>query len=966
MKFLYSSFLVFCLTLFVSNAFGQFTEIWASQFNGQGDFSDKFTCVTADLSGNTYAAGYTVEPGGNSNYLITKYNTTGNLLWKRVYNAPGNGPDAVKEIALDPSGNVIVTGYGNNIAVGNDFWTMKLSSNGDSLWSRYYNDDNFNQYDEPNGLAIDASGNIVVTGDSDSDPTSGLDKDYLTLRYDTDGNLLWSVKYDAAGGLDRAEDVAITTSGLIVVTGRSDNGNDDDFVTIAYNSAGVQQWISVIDNGGTDRATAIEADNSGSVVVAGRSDNGGNDDFLTIKYSSSGAVTWTRFFDFVEDDRAELLEISSNGNIIVAGRSDGNATAVLNWNYRIVVYNAASTQLWTATYDGVAANDDIPTALAVSESGDIAITGYSDENATALISNNIITILYSSSGTQLWNSNYDPSQNKNDEGTGAIFDSNGNVIVVGSSEDADSQTNAVVLNHTNGGGGVYNAISFNGIGDNTENIRDFGFDTSGNIYVTGYSVGKDTDRDLCLVKLNASGDTLWSRSITGTLYGSDEEANKLFVTSSEVIISGYVKNSGTGSEVLVAKYDFNGNLIWSTQYNGTVNESERSADMIVDATGNIYITGRTDINPVSTSNNEILIQKYSTTGAILWTNIVAGNLEDDRGKFIRLNGSNVLIAARKHNGTNQDIWLRMINQAGQTIWTTTYDSGFDDDVVDVEVDANNDIYLTGYFNSNGNELDQDIVTLKYNSLGVLTWSNIYSSSVGGVDQPSAISVHTDGVVYVCGVSDSDATTNTNLDWMVIQLSSDGNVGWVSMNNGDANQDDIADDISIGTDGSPFVAIHSDMDSGSDVNYDWKVLHISLTGSILSSINYSQSDSTDAPNLMKWSGNNLFVGGSTWNSTEQRNKLLVKYSFIPESVEDFSTQSLLVYPNPCSGHLSLITDQFDLTDCHFTIYDISGRKVQEGKMNHLRTEINTSALDNGDYILMISSPKKSLTKSFIKQ
>ena len=98
------------------------------------------------------------------------------------------------------------------------------------------------------------------------------------------------------------------------------------------------------------------------------------------------------------------------------------------------------------------------------------------------------------------------------------------------------------------------------------------------------------------------------------------------MSSNAVIISGYVKNSGTGSEVLVAKYDLNGNLLWSTQYNSAFNESERSADMVVDATGNIYITGRTDIDPVSSSNNEILVQKYNTNGAIVWTNVVAGNI----------------------------------------------------------------------------------------------------------------------------------------------------------------------------------------------------------------------------------------------------------------------------------------------------------------------------------------------------
>lgn len=964
MKYLYSSLLSICVLINCQKATGQLTEAWSSQFNGHGDFSDKFTCIAADNSGNVYLGGYTVEPGTNSNYLISKYNSTGQLIWKHVYNAPGDGPDMVKEIALDPSGNVIVTGYGNNIGVGNDFWTMKFSSSGDSLWSRFFNDVSFNQYDEPNGLALDASGNIIVTGDSDSDPTSGLDKDYLTVKYDVNGNLLWSVKYDGIGGLDRAEDVTITSNGLIVVTGRSDNGNDDDFVTIAYNSSGVQQWISMIDNGGTDRATAIDSDTAGGVVVVGRSDNGGNDDFLTIKYSSTGVITWSKFFDFVEDDRAELVEIAPNGDVVVAGRSDGNATALLNWNYRIVAYNSASTQLWTATYDGAALNDDLPTSLAISSNGDVALTGFSDENNTALISNNIVTILYNSSGTPLWNVSYDPAQNQNDESAGVAFDSNGNVVVVGYTQNSDSQADALILKFASNG--TFNAYTYNGIGDNTENIRDFGFDAQGNIYLAGYSVGKDTDRNLCLVKLNSVGDTLWSRSITGTLYGSDEEANRIFVATNAVIISGYVKNSGTGSEVLVAKYDLNGNLLWSTQYNSTINESERSADMAIDATGNIYITGRTDIDPVSTTNNEILIQKYNTNGAILWTNVVAGNSEDDRGKFIRLNGANILVVGRKHNGTNQDIWLRMLNAAGQTVWTTTYDSGFDDDAVDVEVDANNAIYITGVFLANGNALNQDVITLKYDASGVLIWSNVYAGVSANFDEPTAITVDPTGIVYVCGNTDSDPNASVNLDWFAVQILSNGTTGWNSINNGSANQDDIADDISLGADNTPFVAIHSDVDGGADINYDWKIQHLSASGNLMSSISYAQSDSTDAPNLMMWSNGDLFVGGSTWNADEQRNKLLVKYSFVPENINEESLDNFEVFPNPTSNVLFVNSKPHGAGLRNFIIYDSTGRAVLSGSLGFSRTQIDVSNLNSGSYFIQINSSTNSFTKPFIKQ
>ena len=75
--------------------------------------------------------------------------------------------DEAKKILIHPNGNIIVTGYGNNKSVGNDFWTMALTPTGDTLWTNLHNSSATNLYDEANDMAIDSNGNIFVVGDSD-------------------------------------------------------------------------------------------------------------------------------------------------------------------------------------------------------------------------------------------------------------------------------------------------------------------------------------------------------------------------------------------------------------------------------------------------------------------------------------------------------------------------------------------------------------------------------------------------------------------------------------------------------------------------------------------------------------------------------------------------------------------------------------------------------------------------------
>ncbi len=927
-------------------SFAQFGQQWATTFNGQGDFSDVWNCLTADEAGNIYLGGATLSEGTNSNFLVAKTGNNGEVIWLRTYNAPGNGPDEVKDIALLPSGDVVVTGYGNNISVGNDVWTICFSADGDSLWSSLYNDPDYNQFDEGQALSVDPDGNIFVTGESDSDPLGTVNNDVLTLKYSATGTLLWAVRYDGAGsGLDRGEDIVTDAQGNAYVTGRTDNGNDDDYLTLKYNSNGQQVWVQFVDGGGTDRAVACGIDNTGHVYVTGRRSNGNDDDFYTVKYNSAGNTIYTKQFDFVEDDRAEAIAVNADGSFAVTGRSDANANATVNWNYHTVFYNAAGLQQWSSSFNGAANNDDVPLALAINPAGEVAVTGWSDADASTVVQEDLVTVRYNALGQPLWTSSTDVSGN-NDEGRAVLLTATGAVWAAGMLSEADFKEDAVLCHYS--GTGVATLHLTSGQGDNSDNLREIALDGAGNIYACGYTVRKGNDRDLLLIKFNPSGDTLWTRSLSGTLFGSDDDGNGLAVTPTQVVISGYIKNSQSGSDIVLAAFDFNGTPNWLTQWNGSAGESDRAYDLTADAAGNVYLAAKTDTDPQYTMNDECLTLKFDASGQLLWQVLTPGGIAgNDRGKFIRNTpDGGVVVGARISNDSDDDIVILKFNAAGNTQWTYTYDSGSSDDIADLEVSAAGRIFFTGLHTVSA--ISTQMVTGCLEANGTLAWTQLEGNAE--TSEAIALDINPAGECVVTGVTDVAAGDAVNFDVRTVRYDASGNEVWTHWVANSNELNDIADDVRFAEE-AVVVCQHTDNGSATDANFDIELIAISQEGETITSVFFAESDTGDVGNVLLPFNGGLFVGGSTWENPGQRNGLLIKYAFTTGLPEQEPAGRWSVFPNPCNDQLNVACGQEPLA---LRLYDLTGQVVFTQQLRGSSSCELPPALPAGTYLCTLSS------------
>ena len=185
-------------------------------------------------------------------------------------------------------------------------YSSSASSSSDGLTGTYQLANN----DYANGVATDSSGNVYVTGGTKGGldgNTSAGNTDLFVVKYNSSGTKQWT-KQLGSSGLDSANGITIDSSGNVYVTGVTFGGLDwntsagaNDLFVVKYNSSGTKQWTKQMGTSCSDLADGVATDSSGNVYVVGYTygdldgnTNTGASDLFVVKYNSSGTKQWTK------------------------------------------------------------------------------------------------------------------------------------------------------------------------------------------------------------------------------------------------------------------------------------------------------------------------------------------------------------------------------------------------------------------------------------------------------------------------------------------------------------------------------------------------------------------------------------------------------------------------------------------------------------------------------------------------
>ncbi len=259
--------------------------------------------------------------------------------------------------AVDAAGNVYVAGNFRGTATfgtvsltstgGFDAFVAKFTSAGTCVWAVRGGG---SASDNAVGVAVDASGNVYITGDFAGTATFGtfsltnssFSFDAFVAKLNSSGVYQWVTRAGGVTGSDSGKDVAVDASGNVYVTGnfgsstatfgtisRNLIGVADGFVA-KLNGSGVFQWVETVSSTGSDDVSGVAVDGSGNVVVTGRFSgvvfldlfgltSAGSTDAFVGKLDPAGAWQWAIGAGGTSFDSGTALAVDASGSVYVAG-----------------------------------------------------------------------------------------------------------------------------------------------------------------------------------------------------------------------------------------------------------------------------------------------------------------------------------------------------------------------------------------------------------------------------------------------------------------------------------------------------------------------------------------------------------------------------------------------------------------------------------------------------------------------
>jgi hypothetical protein len=376
----------------------------------------------------------------------------------------------------------------------------------------------------------------------------------------------------------------------------------------------VKVWSQLVGAANYDFGVGAAVDPFGNVVIGGptQSSLGGPSaglfDVFAGKYDASGHKLWlaqrgTGDIEYGFDDLNGGVCSDPFGNVFVVGRTKGALDGNVNrggYDYFVVKFSATGNWLWTRQ-DG-SANDDAGRAVATDSAGNVFVTGYVRgdlHGVTRVGSADVFLVKYDPAGTRLWTAIFGSANV--DESFGLTCDVDGNVIVTGWSDGS-------IEGNPYWGNGDNFLAKYDGNGQRlwlrewgTVN-KDTGYalatDAARNLYLSGYTSGPlygtpAGQRDVFLAKFDAGGTNLWGRQIGTPEHDQGwgvaaDAAGNVFLAGQAGARLGSDPAAG-GLDVLVAKYDTDGNQVWLRQLGSTNDDLARAIAM--DTNGNVFVTG---------------------------------------------------------------------------------------------------------------------------------------------------------------------------------------------------------------------------------------------------------------------------------------------------------------------------------------------------------------------------------------
>jgi uncharacterized delta-60 repeat protein len=345
---------------------------------------------------------------------------------------------------------------------------------------------------------------------------------------------------------------------------------------------------------------------------------------------------------------------------------------------------------------------------------------------------------------------------------------------------------------------VMRVLSYNGPGNQIDEVTGMVIDVNGSVFVTGFSTGTNSGEDFATIKFNNNGDFQWVSRLNGTGNNQDRATAITLDNYGNVYVTGwgYMEPTymmcGTINYITV-KYNMYGEQIWVKTYNGTGNGEDKAIAIALDIYGNVYVGGT---SYAGSNKQDYVIVKYDNNGVQQWAARYDGVSHDadylnamtvDKLGNIHATGSSY------KSGFAADYVTLKYNSEGVLQWDARYNgpANTDDKAYSIAADVHGNCFVTGA--SKGSGSNYDYATLKYDVSGNQVWLHRYNGTGNNIDEAHSLVLDPYGHVYITGFSKG---SGTNYDYATIRYTADGQPMWIKRYNTQNNGNDMAWDIDI--------------------------------------------------------------------------------------------------------------------------------------------------------------------------
>ena len=390
LKHILNLFVVITLLSLVPSLNAQSTQSLMEDWR-DADFNFSARMMASDQANNIYVLGDTVV---GDFIVIKKFSAAGVLLWQTSYN-PTERLRGVW-IAIDRENNPavlasIITGSNADPA---GWLTLKYDTNGTLLWANSLP----GPFSDPRRVAVDGSNNVFVAGRMWlTNATGNTSLDSVLIKYSPNGATLWRASFDNGNGtaVDEPYSLVISSdSSRIGVAGKSGNL----FMALMYDTNGNLLWSNTNTSLYPSNDLAFGAGNVTYFATGVYLPLDPNPYRMAIaKFDASGRQAWIK--NYSVGDKTYRVKTDSQGNVVATGI---DLVGYTDW--MTIKTDANGNLLWSQRYDGGRNNDEIPTMLLIDSSDAVYVTGTGGPNPSTGTVSYLKGVIakYSSAGAPQW------------------------------------------------------------------------------------------------------------------------------------------------------------------------------------------------------------------------------------------------------------------------------------------------------------------------------------------------------------------------------------------------------------------------------------------------------------------------------------------------------------------------------------------------------------------------------------